>query len=148
MPSVGPMTAGLRNGTNSYLTVFSTIGTGSFFQYTAPAGSGGSFGPLTSASMVAFPFADVKNQTGGQADVTSTLRPGAILRDMGKSVTTNSNASTFRKVQLLVSSGTLLSYPATSGVQGAPTSYLTGYILMPSDNNPLDPLAARVARLY
>jgi hypothetical protein len=140
------MNAGLRNGVNSYLTVVSTLST--FYQYTAPAGSGGSFGPLLNTSMVNFPFTQVLNQSGGAADVTSTLRAGAILRDMGKSVTTNNNTSTFRKVQLLVSSGTLLSYPASSGVQGAPTSYLTGYILMASDLNPMDPLAARVARLY
>jgi hypothetical protein len=63
---------------------------------------------------------------------------------MGKTV--KAAGSTFRKVQLLVSTGTVLNYPATTGVQGQPTNYLTGYVLSET-SNPQDANVARLARL-
>jgi len=150
MPSVGPMTAGLKNSSsNPYFLVVSTIGPASFFTYSAPGGSGGSFNP-TSANFVAYNFAGDSNAAGTAAASTSSLlTAGNMLRDMGKSVVIP--GSTFRKVQMLASS--LLTGANTTGitgVQGQRTGYLTGYILLPSDTNltGFDGNVARVVRLF
>lgn len=64
---------------------------------------------------------------------TTVNAAGAIFRDMGKSIV--SSGRSFRKVQLMVSTGQSLNNNGTDGVAGAdvaPTNYLTGYIELPS----------------
>lgn len=65
--------------------------------------------------------------------VAGYLAAGAIFRDMGKSLV--SSGRSFRKVQLMVSTGTSLYNNGTDGVAGvdtAPTNYVTGYVELPS----------------
>ena len=59
------------------------------------------------------------------------LAGGAVLKDMGKTVV--SSLRTFRKVQLVTSTNSLVK-GGTEGVGGvdvAPTNYITGYIELP-----------------
>jgi len=150
MPSVGPMTAGLKNSSvNPYFLVVSSIGTTSFWNYTAPAGSGGSFSNATT-NFVAYNFAGDSNaQANAAANTSSLLTAGNMLRDMGKTVV--AAGSTFRKVQMLASSIlTGANTTGITGVQGQRTGYLTGYILLGSDTDQtgFDGNVARVVRLY
>ena len=160
MPSVGPMSAGLRNGVTSHYMILSTIGANSFFQYTAPAGSGGAFGPATVASNFSvYSWA----QDGTTVNTSTLLQAGNVLRDMGKSV--NASGSTFRKVQFLIpgnlsTAGVGGNVTGVTQVQGTKTGYGSGYILVPSEGNngndtatPLDLATttgdmARVVRMY
>lgn len=150
MPSVGPMTAGLKNSSaNPYFLVVSTIAPTNFFTYSAPAGSGGSFN-VTNAAFAGYNFAGDSNaQATAAANTSSLLFAGNMLRDMGKTVV--ASGSTFRKVQMLASS--LLTGANTTGitgVQGQRTGYLTGYILLGSDTDQtgFDNVVARVTRLF
>jgi hypothetical protein len=71
------------------------------------------------------------------SSVTSTLltvNGSAVFKDMGK--TLMSSGRTFRKVQLVVSTNSLM-FGGTEGVGGvdnAPTNYLTGYIELPGQH--------------
>jgi hypothetical protein len=72
------------------------------------------------------------------SSVTSTFLVGtttsAVFKDMGK--TLMSSGRTFRKVQLVVSTNSLM-FGGTEGVGGvdnAPTNYLTGYIELPGQH--------------
>lgn len=72
----------------------------------------------------------ISTATGGLA---SAFAAGSVFRDMGKSLMSSGRA--FRKVQLMVSTGTSLYNNGTDGVAGAdvaPTNYVTGYIELPS----------------
>jgi hypothetical protein len=142
------MTAGLKNSSaNPYFLVVSTIS--SFYTYSAPGGSGGSFN-VTNGAFTPYNFAGDSNAQGtAPANTSSLLATGNMLRDMGKTVT--ASGSTFRKVQLLASS--LLTGANTTGitgVQGQRTGYLTGYILLGNDTDQpgFDLNVARVVRLY
>lgn len=72
-----------------------------------------------------------------QSSITSTYMAtagNAIFKDMGKTLVSASR--TFRKVQLVVSSGFVVS-GGTSGVGGvdtAPFNYLTGYVELPGQH--------------
>lgn len=76
----------------------------------------------------------VSTNVYSQSSVTSTFMATggqAILRDMGKTLVSAGRG--FRKVQLRVSTGVLLT-GGTDGVGGvdvAPTNYITGYIEIP-----------------
>jgi hypothetical protein len=76
----------------------------------------------------------ISTMSSSGAYVSSLIvNAGGIFRDMGKSVV--SSGRSFRKVQLMVSTGTSLYNNGTDGVGGvdtAPTNYLTGYIELPS----------------
>ena len=68
------------------------------------------------------------------SSITSTLvktAGSAIFKDMGKTLT--SSGRVFRKVQLMVSTGTLaaLGSDGVGGADSAPTNYLTGFIELP-----------------
>jgi hypothetical protein len=151
MPSVGPLSAGLKNvNTNPYFLVVANIAPSSFFTYNGPSGSGGSFGPVSNTNFTPYNFyGDLTSSGTVPANTSSLLFAGNMLRDMGKTVVTP--GSTFRKVQLLASS--VVAGPNTTGitgVQGQRTGYLTGYILMGTDTNQsgFDSVVARVVRLY
>jgi len=144
MTSVGPSGSGFVDvNPHPYMQVLTTIPPTAFFNYTAPYGSGGSQ-VVTNAALTAYPYTSVKNSDGTQAAISTFMTAGNIVLDMGKTV--QASGSTFRKIQLLVSTGTVLSYPATTGAQGAPTNYLTGYVLSDT-SNPQDANVARLARL-
>ena len=89
----------------------------------------------------------------GVSGVSTLLATGgsAIFRDHGKNLT--SSGRTFRKVQLMVSSGVIYGgvSAGTDGVGGvdtAPTNYLTGYIELPgTSTNSGTALCTPVARL-
>jgi len=149
MPSVGPMSAGLRNvGNNSYYMILSTISPANYFQYTAPAGSGGAFGPATTASNFSlYNFA----LDGAGVNTSSLLTTGSVLRDMGKSVT--ASGSTFRKVQFLIPAsfstfGVGGNASGVTQVQGTKTGYGTGYIQVPSESGTTDDDFPRIARMF
>ncbi len=84
---------------------------------------------------------------------TSTLMGtagSAIFKDMGKTLTSSGRA--FRKVQLVVSTGTLAAggSDGVGGVDTAPFNYLTGYIELPGTHGAFGtagPTATPVARL-
>jgi len=84
------------------------------------------------------------------SSVTSTFMTsagGAIFKDMGKNLM--SSGRTFRKVQLVVSTGSLVA-GGTEGVGGAdsaPTNYLTGYIELPGQHGITAGYYTPVARL-
>ena len=155
MPSVGPLSAGLKNSSaNPYFLVVSTIST--LYTYNAPPGSGGSAN-VSNSALTHYRYVDDLNAsvTPGTATTSagftsSLLATGNMLRDMGKTVV--ASGSTFRKVQLMYSSMNAVSGNNTSvtGVQGQRTGYLTGYILLASDSNQtgFDLNVARVVRLY
>ena len=151
MPSVGPMNGGLKNGSvNSYYHVVATVASNAFYTYTAPSGSGGSPQVVNTTNLTVFDYGSVKI---GAVDfnTSSLLTVGNLVRDMGKTVV--ASGSTFRKIQLLpnnVSSLTLNGAALNStGVQGAPTGALTGYVQVASDTtNATTPNVARLVRLY
>ena len=70
--------------------------------------------------------------------LTSTLIASAgagVFRDMGKTLISSGRA--FRKVQLLIGTADVAtgSVTATSGVGGAASAYLTGYIILPGSGD-------------
>lgn len=70
--------------------------------------------------------------TAGQATSTLIASAGAgVFRDMGKTLVASGRA--YRKVQLLINTGDVSTglITATSGVGGAASAYLTGYIILP-----------------
>ncbi len=70
--------------------------------------------------------------TAGAATSTLIATAGAgVFRDMGKTLI--SSGRTFRKVQLLINTADVSTgaAAATSGVGGAASAYLTGYIILP-----------------
>jgi len=91
--------------TRGYFVVLSTISTTSQFNIAAGSGAGGSYQPgaITTQSATA---------PSGVANITAN----AVLKDMGKTVV--SSTHTFRKVQLLVTSGP--SITATAAATGLP----------------------------
>lgn len=100
-------------------TVYANVGTDSL-----PSFNNGAFTSTVST-------ATTGNQAGTYYD--AVLGAGGVLRDMGKSLV--SSGRSFRKVQLMVSTGQSLYNNGTDGVGGvdsAPTNYLTGYIELPS----------------
>ena len=86
--------------------------------------------------------------TSGAAVSSLIQAAGGIFKDMGK--TQISSGRVFRKVQLVVSTGTLAA-GGTAGVAGddvAPTNFLTGYLELPGQHgNGGSVPAAPVARL-
>ena len=77
--------------------------------------------------------------TAGAGTSTLIATAGAgVFRDMGKTLI--SSGRTFRKVQLLISSPDVTTglSGATSGVGGAATTYLTGYIILPGSGGGAD----------
>jgi len=151
MPSVGPMNGGLKNGSvNSYYQVVTTVASNAFYTYTAPSGSGGSQQFVAASNFTLFDYANAK--IGAVVfNTSSLLTAGNLVRDMGKTVV--ASGSTFRKIQLLpnnVSTLTLNGSAVTStGVQGAPTGALTGYVQLPNDTtDATTPNLARLVRLY
>ena len=71
----------------------------------------------------------------GTANLTVASAVGSILRDEGKKLVSANR--TFRKVQLLVSTGSVLTL-GSDGVAGVSTGYapwLTGFIELPSGAN-------------
>lgn len=91
-----------------------------------PSGSGGSFAVGTFGPATWAPTGSVPSKW---TSTISTIGAGGFFRDMGKTIVSASR--TFRKVQLLINSTTVVS---TSGVAGAAPGtnpncdYLTGYI--------------------
>jgi hypothetical protein len=91
----------------------------------------------------------VSTMSTAGAGVSSLIRAaGGVFKDMGKTLVSSSRV--FRKVQLVVSTGFVVS-GGTSGVAGqdvAPSNYLTGYIELPGQHGSGGfPGAAPVARL-
>ena len=152
MPSVGPMNGGLKNGSvNSYYQVVTTVASNAFYTYTAPSGSGGSQQFVAATNFSVFDYPNVKTTGAAVFNTSSLLTAGNLVRDMGKTVV--ASGSTFRKIQLLpnnVSTLTLNGSAVTStGVQGAPTGALTGYVQIPNDTtDTTTPNLARLVRLY
>ncbi len=71
----------------------------------------------------------------------------AILKDMGKTLL--SSGRTFRKVQLVVSTNSLVvgGTEGVGGIDSAPTNYLTGYIELPGQHGISSGFFTPVARL-
>jgi hypothetical protein len=86
--------------------------------------------------------------TSGAAVSSLIATAGGIFKDMGKTMV--SSGRVFRKVQLVVSTGTLAA-GGTAGVAGAdvaPSNYLTGYLELPGQHGSGGSVpAAPVARL-
>jgi hypothetical protein len=120
----------LNNG--FYINLADTRGT--FYQ-----NNGTDAAPLFSTNVYAFCTIRVAPINGTTSTILSTvLGTGgqAIFRDMGKTLT--SAGRTFRRVQLMLSTQNVL-FQGTDGVSGldnAPTNYLTGYIELPGRGNP------------
>jgi hypothetical protein len=153
MPSVGPMNGGMKTtNTSGFYLLQQTVALGNFYAYQAPSGSGGSFNPVASSNLVAFTAvtpAFTLPTVGAGGNLNNLLLAGKMVRDMGASVV--ASGSTFRKVQLMVSSGTVTAGgPAVTGVQGGYNGYLTGYVQVANENNTLatDATIASLTRIY
>jgi len=100
--------------------------------------------PLISANVLA------RSTLGGISTILTTAG-SAVFRDHGKNLV--SSGRTFRKVQLMVSTGVAFGGTAagTDGVGGsdsAPTNFLTGYIELPgASSGTVGSLCTPVARL-
>jgi hypothetical protein len=114
-------------GSGYYINVADTRGT--FYQ-----NNGSDALVQMSTNIYAFCTIRVAPTSGTTSTLLSTvLATGgqAIFRDMGKTLT--SAGRVFRKVQLMLSTNSVL-FQGTDGVSGldnAPTNYLTGYIELP-----------------
>ena len=99
--------------------------------------------PLISANVYA------RSTTTSALSTMFATGGNAILKDMGKNLM--SSGRTFRKVQLVMSTGSLVA-GGTEGVGGmdvlnAPTNYLTGYIELPGQHGITAGFFTPVARL-
>lgn len=118
MPSVGPLSAGLKNTAGGYFIPLGDC-TRKVLAYSGGSGAGGSYlsGSFTSTLTWMGPTATTPQ---GATSTLASAGAGGLLRDAGKTVV--SSGRVFRKVQFLVSTGT-----NTNGIGGS-TDYLTGYI--------------------
>jgi hypothetical protein len=120
----------------SLQTGLKTIPPNGGFYITVATGARANF--LANTGTDSLPNFDVRpmisTMSSAGAYVSTTVNSaGAIFRDMGKSLV--SSGRSFRKVQLMVSTGQSLYNNGTDGVAGvdtAPTNYLTGYLELPS----------------
>lgn len=118
MSSVGPVAAGFKQNNAAYLRIVSTIPVANFLTYTAGTGSGGAFLPGS--------FATAADDS--TFDVSTNLRAGNSVKDMGKTVV--SSGRVFRKVQLMNNIGNVVGLPGAS-VAGA--RFATGYLEVAGD---------------
>lgn len=97
--------------------------------------------PLISANVYAC------STTTSQLSTMFATGGNAILKDMGKNLM--SSGRTFRKVQLVMSTGSLVAggTEGVGGIDAAPTNYLTGYIELPGQHGITAGFFTPVARL-
>jgi len=135
MASVGPMSAGFKQGGGFFVPLTDLTGGGNatncrILSYVPGSGAGGSYLPGSFSNAL---WATAGNSAASPHTSTiSAIAKAGVLRDMGKTVVSASR--TFRKVQLLTSS------VSTAGVAGQAgtnpdVDYLTGYIELSSGNN-------------
>ena len=126
MPSVGPMNAGFKQTAAAYLSIVSSVNVANFLTYTPGTGSGGGFLPGSFASYPTLPLGSLATPV----DLSTALKAGNTLKDMGRTVVSSSRV--FRKVQVMAPAGT--GVPAINGsVPNAP-DYLTAYLEVAGEN--------------